>query len=321
MKSGQMWLSALMQAGIAYAAAAVILCCLYAATFQKLNPEFEPFMNHTRPPIEASGATLIPISVGSYLQQGEAVVIEAFNEDEAIFTLARSFSAEDYPFVKVNISGLTRYMKAKILWRKANDPSRIHALELNLSKGRANQVAMVHGEDAYRGNILDLALLLYEAPSIEIDSNSNFGITVESIELRPFSTRYVIEQIFTDLLSPPLWQARSNNIVVGVHNNSLVLPNLATHLLMLVGSVLISVFVVARRVLFGVTGGPQLWSVYFCLCVCGHLNNEAYRWDWRVQQGRDVAARYTTSVSDAIKRSEIRCARRPLCGAETLPHY
>ena len=72
--------------------------------------------------------------------------------------------AEDYPFIKVNLSGFTRYSKAKILWQREGET---------------------------------------ETHALGFENNDNVDIVIDSIEFRPFSAMRVAEQIFEDWTNPP----------------------------------------------------------------------------------------------------------------------
>ena len=138
------WKPALKEAGWAFAAAAALLSLVYALAFEQIHPEFARFIGQGATPLTASGKDFIPASIGKGRREGNQFIVEDFNGDEAILVLPRPFVAEDYPFIKVNLSGFTRYSKAKILWQREGE-SDTHALEFNRSGGEVTQIAMVYG--------------------------------------------------------------------------------------------------------------------------------------------------------------------------------
>ncbi len=107
------WKSALKEAGWAFAIAAVLISVIYALAFKQIHPEFTRFKGRDAAPVTANGSDFIPISIGKGKKLGSAYVVEDFNSDEAVLYLPRGFVAEDYPFIKVNLSGFTRYSKAQ----------------------------------------------------------------------------------------------------------------------------------------------------------------------------------------------------------------
>ena len=220
----RLWRPALTEAAWAFTAAALVLVAAYALFFKSFHPEFAPFMDREARKLVVPGKDLIPISVGVARKAGSEFIVEDFNRDEAVLLLPRSFQAEDYPFIKVNLSGFTRYSHFKIVWRRANDLDQSHSLAFNRSGDQVTQVAMVYGDENYRGQIADLALLFYDGPALGFENNDNVDIVIDSIEFRPFSAIRVAEQIFEDWTNPPLWQGYSNNIVRGIHANGMCSP-------------------------------------------------------------------------------------------------
>ena len=320
--SDGIWVPALKEAGVAFAAAALLLAIFYVSAFRWIHPEFVPFMDREASKVVAPGKDLIPVSVGGYRVEDNSAIIEDFNGDEAILALPRSFQAEDYPFIKVNLQGFTRYSKFKILWRRADDLSQTHALEFNRSGDEVTQIAMVYGNDNYRGKIADIALLFYDGPALGFENNNNLDITVHSIELRPFSAGRVAEQILEDWRNPPLWQGYSNNIVLGAHSQALLPPNLVTNLLVTVGCLAALTFTLVVR-------SPQIYArppflaTLCAICLLGLILNETIRWTWRIEQAFDTNQRYgSRELPDKIQNSPLRCGRfSQSCDGHLLPFF
>ena len=321
--SDGIWGPALKEAGAAFVAAALLLSIFYMLTFRWIHPEFVPFMDREASKVVAPGKDLIPVSVGGYRVEGRNAIITDFNGDEAILALPRSFQAEDYPFIKVNLQGFTRYSKFKILWRRAEDRSQTHALEFNRSGEEATQIAMVYGNENYRGRIADIALLFYDGPALGFENNDGVDISIESIELRPFSAWGVAEQIFEDWTNPPLWQGYSNNIVRGIHAHGILLPNAVAHLLVFAGLLVAACFRLVSRPNPASTLGPGLLATALWLCCYGWAFNDLLRWHWRFEQLVDTRARYTgLPLEERILNNEMRCERFPEdCAAHLLPYF
>ena len=238
------------------------------------------------------GKGFLPASLGKGKRAGDQFIVEDFNADEAILVLPRPFVAENYPFIKVNLSGLTRYSKAKILWQREGE-AEIHALELNRSGNELTQVAMVHGGERYAGRISSIALLIYDGPAMGFENNNGVDIIIESVEFRPFSALWVAEQIVEDWANPPLWKAHSNNVVRGIHDNGMVSPNATTFLLVIIALGVATTIRLVRKRLDFAPPANRLLATTLCLCLYGWAVNDSLRWHWRAEQLIDTYERYS----------------------------
>ncbi|MDA9942937.1 hypothetical protein N9C62_10060 [Luminiphilus sp.] len=314
--------SVLKEAAWAFFSAAILLAIIYSLAFSRIHPEFVPFIGQHAKPLTASGNDLIPVSVGKGLKEGGRYLIEDFNGDEAILALPRAFRAEHYPFIKVNLSGFERYSKAKILWQQVGDPT-THGLEFNRSGDQVTQIAMVYGGEHYSGSIQSIALLFFDGPALGSENNADVDITVNSIEFRPFSARYVIEQVVEDWTNPPLWQGYSNNIVRGIHANGMLFPNAVANLLVVAGLLMAALFRLVRKLRSATTLEHRLLATALCLCLYGWVFSDVLRWHWRIEQLIDTHERYAgLPLKERIRNNEIRCARFPKdCAAHLLPYF
>ena len=321
--SDGIWVPALKEAGAAFVAAAVLLTIFYVFAFRWIHPEFVPFMDREATKLLAPGKDLIPVSVGGYRVEGNSAIIEDFNGEEAILALPRSFQAEDYPFIKVNLSGFTRYSKFKILWRRADDLSQTHALEFNRSGDGATQIAMVYGNENYRGQIADIALLFYDGSEVGFQNNNGVDITLESIDFRAFSGLNVAEQIYEDWSNPLALGHHSSNVVRGLHKLGMVYPNAVACLLVAIGCVaaLLRRMPAIRRQ--EKTTSPPLLAIAIALCFYGWLFTESLRWNHRLAGVWNAHQRYASlTLEERIERSELRCSRFPEdCKKELLPYF
>ena len=262
---------------------------------------------------------IFTISVGDLKKDGEALIVERFSVDEAILSLSRSFKAEDYPFVKVSLTGLTRHSKFKILWRNETDQSKYHALEFNRSGDGVTQIAMAKAADAYRGTITDIALLFYDSPAVGFSNNNDSDISILSVELLPFSSLRVLEQIISDWINPPLWKGSSNNLVKGIHPNGLIFPNAVSNLLLILGLLV----AVLARVCHRRQRHQSLLPTAIVLCILTMGLNDSLRWFWRIEQFTDTHERYASfSLQERVQNSDIRCARFPAdCNNGRMRHF
>ena len=316
------WKPALKEAGWAFAAAAALLSLVYALAFEQLHPEFARFVGQSATPLTASGKDFIPASIGKGRRAGNQFFVEDFNRDEAVLVLPRPFVAEDYPFIKVNLSGFTRYSKAKILWQREGE-TKTHALEFNRSGSEVTQIAMVYGGEEYAGRINSMALLFYDGPALGFENNDDVDIVIDSIEFRPFSEMRVVEQIFEDWTNPPLWQGYSNNIVRGIHANGMVFPNAVANLLVVTGLAIAGLLRLGRKWRAVSPPAHRLLATALCLCLYGWAFNDVLRWHWRIEQLIDTHERYAgLPLEERIRNNDIRCVRFPDdCAANLLPYF
>ena len=319
----KLWRPALVEAGCVFLAAALLLSITYTIFFGSFHPEFTPFLDRDARKLVVPGKDLIPVSVGAASKTANQIIIEDFNEDEAVLLLARPFQAEDYPFIKVNLSGLTRYSKFKIIWRKADDMAQTYALEFNRSGDEVTQIAMAYGGENYRGKIADIALLFYDGPALGFENNNDVDIVIDSIQFLPFSAARAVEQIFEDWTNPPLWQGYSNNIVRGIHANGIVFPNAVANLLVIMGLVITALNLWIRKLRLAVTSQRRILATALCLCLYGWAFNDILRWHWRIEQLADTQERYLSlALEERIRNNEIRCGRFPEdCNTALLPFF
>ena len=317
------WVPALKESAWASLAAALLLIVTYTIFFRSFHPEFIPFMDRDARKLVIPGKDLIPVSVGAASKKGDQIIIEDFNEDEAVLLLPRAFQAEDYPFIKVNLSGFTRYSKCKIIWRRADDMSQTYALEFNRSGDEVTQIAMVYGGEDYRGKIADIALLFYDGPALGFENNNDVDIVIDSIEFLPFSAARVAEQIFEDWTNPPLWQGYSNNIVRGIHPNGMIFPNAVANLLVVTGVAVAALMRGLRKLRDRPQLNHRLLATALCLCLYGWAFNDILRWHWRLEQLIDTHERYAgLPLEERIRNNDVRCARFPDdCAAHLLPYF
>jgi len=314
------WMPALKEAAGAFAAAAIFLVVVYTFGFRQIHPEFVRFMASEGATATAiRGDQFVPVQVGNGGYENGAAVVTEYRDGAAILEVRTRFNAEDYPFIKFDLEGLTTWSDAFVFWQRAEDPGNVHRLRLNRSWDEVTQVAMPYGEDNYRGEISVLAIgFVSDATDHDNDGDP---IRVKGVKLRPFSPWRVAEQIFEDWTNPPLWQGYSNNIVRGIHATGMLFPNAVANLLVVTGVLLAGI----RRLWRKRAGHPpsvRLLAVALCLCLYGWAFNDVLRWHWRVAQLMDTHERYAgLPLEERIRNNPIRCARRDDCFEHLLPYF
>ena len=314
------WVPALKEAALAFGAAAVVLVVAYVFIFRALHPEFVPFMDRENATAQQfPGNQFVPVRFGNGGYQDGAALITEYQDGAAILELRTRFQAEDYPFIKFDIEGLTTWSDAFVFWHVAEDPGNIHQLKLNRSWDEVTQVAMPYGYENYRGEITNLAIG-FVSDSTDHDNDGD-PLLLKGVELRPYSALRVAEQIFEDWTNPPLWGYHSNNIVVGIHTYGMLYPNAVANLLVVTGAALAGLWRFRNR-LRGRGPSVRLLAVALCLCLYGWGFNDALRWHWRVAQLMDTHERYAgLPLEERIYNNPIRCGRRDDCFEHLLPYF
>ena len=315
------WWVALRHAVIALAISIVVLVAVYSIWFFDFHPEFAGFNNPKAEPMVLMGNQFGPIGMGIGGTKGNTVIISGFTEDKAGTSVRTNFRAEDYPFIKFDLEGLTRFTDASVYWRRAAEPEELYELPLNRSGDEVTQVAMVSGGEHYKGLITELVIVFFDGPAKGFSDNNDVDIVIKQVELRPFSAKAVAGQIWEDWVNPPLWQGYSNNIVRGIHRNGMVFPNLVLNLLVATSAM---VLLIARL------STPTKWraslsvsrTVLVVIGLCWVMG-DSLRWQWRIEQLIDTHERYAgLPLEERIRNNPIRCARFPKdCRADLLPYF
>ena len=310
--SYRIWLAALKEASLAFALAAILLTTFYTFAFRLIYPEFVPSMDRQATPIIAPGRDFVPISVGRSRVEGNSAEVIRFRNDEAILALSRTFEAEDYPFIKFDIEGLTSDTVAKVLWRKSDDPAEIHALTLQRDKSSVSQVNMTTAGPAYSGEISDIALLFFDGPAITVRNNRGSSIFIHSIELKPFSWLNVIEQVYAEWFNPPLFENYSPNVVIGTHKDAVLKPNLVIFIVAATGVSLILANHLISRAINSKFSGRSVRAPLVCLLFLAWSFQESLRWHWRIEQLDDSHRRYSgLTYQERVTNQPQRCSRFP----------
>ena len=315
-----MWVPALKEAALAFGAAAVVLdrgLCFYLS--HAASRVCSLYGSRERHRATVSRESIYTGALWQRRLSGRCCLITEYQDGSAILELRTRFQAEDYPFIKFDIEGLTTWSDAFVFWQVAGDPGNIHRLKLNRSWDEVTQVAMPYGYENYRGEITNLAIGFVSDPTDH--DNDGDPLLLKGVELRPYSALRVAEQIFEDWTNPPLWQGYSNNIVRGIHANGMVFPNAVANLLVVTGVALAGLWRFRNR-LRGRGPSVRLLAVALCLCLYGWGFNDALRWHWRVAQLMDTHERYAgLPLEERIYNNPIRCGRRDDCFEHLLPYF
>lgn len=315
------WWTALRHAAVALAISATLLVIIYSIWFTDFHPEFESFRNSNSTTSAIPGKHFQPVVVAGGGVAGDSVVISGLANGEAVVALRTDFDAEDYPFIKLEIEGLTRFTNAFIFWRLAKNPEEIYSLPLNRSGDGVTEVAMVYGGDNYKGKVQEVAVGFFDGLALGFSNNNDVPIQLKSIEFLPFSVARVAEQIFEDWTNPPLWQGYSNNIVRGIHENGMVFPNLVLNLLVATSAIILAAVRYGLPAKLRETLSVSR-TVLVVLGLCWVMG-DSLRWTWRIEQLIDTHERYAgLPLEERIRNNPIRCGRFPDdCRADLLPYF
>ena len=112
------------------------------------------------------------LSLSVNITPGNNAIVENSMTMRQFWRCQKNLSNEDYPFIKVNLEGFTRYSKFKLLWRQESDISVTHALPAARNRDGTIQIAMAYGYENYRGRIADIALLFYDGPAMWVQKTA-----------------------------------------------------------------------------------------------------------------------------------------------------
>ena len=320
--SEDFWGSALREAVCTFFLAAIVLGLLFVSMIFVLHPDLKRFSSDDAKALRINASEFQPISLGRGYKDGGNFLVSDFNEDEAILVLQQQFRAEDFPFIKVNLQGLTRFTTVKLLWQKSAS-SIIYSREFNRDGDSLTQLSMIFAGEEYSGTISSIALLFYDRPAHGFRNNNGEDILIADIELRTLSMWRIIEQILSDWSNPPLWGASAINTVEGVYPPQLLKPNLAVYLVVLTGLA----FAMLRRRLHLGSQNPNrrapVFAIALSLCLCGWVFNESLRWSWRVEQFVDGRERYAgLELAERIKNNDMRCGMySDDCASSLYPYF
>ena len=308
---------------LAYAIAWFLLVIIYFSAFTYIHPEFDRYLGANNKSLTVPAYHFVPISVGDYKKDASGVSILSFKDGEAIFALPRSFVAEHYPFIQVDIQGLTRFTKFKLLWRKQSDQEKTYSLEFNRRQDGVTQLAMTAAGEDYAGEISDVALLFYDGPALDVSDNNGVPIRFFSISLIPYSSVAVAKQIYEDWTTPPSLQGYSNNVVRGVHAGGLLMPNAVANLSVLTGIAVLFLMRILTRSTRDMAEKPLFFHSVMCVCLLGLVFTEILRWHWRIDQLVDTTERYWgKSKLEKIQSNDLRCTRFPEdCELDYYPYF
>jgi len=318
-QSPPVWKPALKEAAKVFGIAWIVIIVGYIALFKEIHPGFIPFMGRDAEPRVIPAQAFRQVVGSGFLSGGNRVVSE-FTNGQAILVSDTRFVAEDYPFIQVNIEGLTTWAYGVVFWRTAAEPDEINTMVLQRSWDAVTQVAMVYGNEKYRGEIIELTVGFVSDPT-DHDNNGE-PITLIDVELRPFSPLRVAQQIIEDWRNPPLWGGDANNKVRGIHENGMVFPNAVANLLVVTGVLLAWMGRRWRKLRFGQIPQVRLLAVALCLCLYGWAFNDILRWHWRIAQLLDTHERYAgLPLEQRIRNNPVRCGRRDDCFEHLLPYF
>ncbi len=318
-ESDNVWKRAFTEAAIWFVLSSILLITGFLFAFDKFHPEFRGFTNFNASDTSIPGSKFRPVRSGTAGLVNQVRVINTLQNGEVVLSARTSFPAENYPFIKFNIDDLTTRANAYLFWRRADAPDIINHLPLTHSDSGVAQLAMPSASEDYRGKIIELTIAFFSDPTDH--GIEEQPIRLRGVELRAFSKRRVLTQIFEDWMAPPLWQGRANNVVYGAHKNSLILPNIAVTSTVVSGALLALLWRLIRCPSWRRTGAEVL-AIALCLSLYGWAANDLLRWQWRARQIEDNHLRYyNLPLEERIKHNAVRCGRRADCYEKLLPYF
>jgi hypothetical protein len=299
-----------------------LVSLFYKQILLALYPDASRFLETSSREIIAPGTDLVAVTIGASTKNKGSLAIQDFYQDEAVVVLFRAFHAEDYPFLKVNLSGLSPFIKAKLIWRK-RDSTDIESLSLPRLGNAVSQISMISAGSAYSGEIESIGLLFYDGPEVLIPSIAHETIVVRNITFLPFSFKNVALQLVSDWTSPPLLTGSANNFVAGAARSPLISPNLATYALLALSALGLIIKTALSKAKTGSSALRQTLITLIFLWVISWIILDTLRWVWRFNLTADSLERYAgIPIEDRVRRNEVRCARFPTdCASRFLPYF
>ncbi len=314
------WAPALKEAAVSFFGSALLLIVVYSVWFFDFHPEFERFANvGGEKTLTLAGNQFIPVLAGAAGHKDGAAMIFEYLDGVAILEANTAFQAEEYPFIALDIDGLTTWSDAFIFWQLADDPGNVHSLPLNRSLDEVTQIAMPYGGSSYSGLVSTLAVGFFS--DYAGHDNDREVLQINGATLKPYSPMRIAEQIFEDWTNPPLWNGSSNNFTQGTHSSGIVSPSFVANLLVVIAALLAWL-----RRLFdkhrGRISNTGFLAVSLSLCFYGWAFNDVLRWQWRFAQLADIHERYAeVSQEERVRNNNVRCGRRDDCFENLLPHF
>lgn len=306
----------------AYLCACAVGLCAWILLFAYLNPQHQRFLDSGAHAFVLQGSEFSPLRGDTAKDSNGTLAIQQFVGGEAILTLQRSFRAEDYPFIQFNITGVSNFSTAKIMWMKQG-AQQVYSRPILLSNKSYSQIFMGNAGESYSGEVASIALLFYENPA-KLSENGNRPIYVESVILRPFSAYSLIQQVFFDWSAQPKWPGHSLNKVLGTHASAILKPNIAVYLVSGISLLLLLFYhISSRRRRLVMSFKKTVVPNFLCICVFSLICNDALNWQHRMGKLQDAISRYSgRSLEDRSLASDIRCLRfKENCGSRYLPYF
>lgn len=274
------------------------------------------------PLLRFNAADFLVISAGQYSTFDTTLAIEEFNGDEAIIVLSTTpFDSGVYPFFQINISNLSRYTKAKLLWTLEESPDEVHGKTLIRDGDKLAPISFIDFGNSYDGVISSMALLLYES-AVQRPHNNNQVLQISGMQVEPFTHTRALHQVWSDWTVQEPRVASMNNLVKGGATNSVLMPNELFYSAIAIAMVTtLLAFSTRRMQIAGKHGSLFQYTLAYFLYAA--LCTDILRFNWRFDLITDNFERYAFQpIEERIKNGELRCARfQPECKADLLPFF
>ena len=316
--SNQISVSSLVFSAIALATGVCLVVLGYLTFFEDIHPEFGGLAGTKNSSRTFNGDELVPVSVSSYSQDGEHVIIHEFAGDQVVLASAFKFSVQQYPFITVKLDNNSPFLRAKLLWQTAG-VNGSQSTTLHFDQNGTAKVFLPTVVDNVTGKIESFALLFYDGPELAALNNDGEQLTVKSINFKSWDISTAISFMQHRLCRASKLGAAANNI----ERVPFFVDTFSLNTFITLG-------IMAALVLLSLTGALIPHSAarvssatVLSLLLLSFLTLEVARWHWRSVQVDTTSHRYAgLALEQRAERHLDRCADFPSdCAAHLFPYF
>ena len=264
-------------------------------------PEYTRFdFKDSIEPIEIQGVQFTPVIFGSGGYEGYSAVIKELSSGQAVISAKTYFSANYYPFIEWDASGLHPGVQIQLFWRRQDNPSELQSAKLHFLKD-GNHTFDLAKYSEWRGQIIELSVGIFGNLR---DQKFIFKATT----LRPFSLLVAVKVIPEQWASSYIWKANSINYSIGTISRDHMPPGLFFGFLFLISTLLIGI--ISRflwRFDYPTTAIPRTRAFVTVIFICW-VGMDAPRMVGRFEQAKETNFLFAgKTLAERAATSEQRC--------------
>ncbi len=181
---------------------------IYLHLFEHINPQFMTDMDDPGTTLHLRGSQFRPVVAGAGGVAGDTTIVTGLSDGRAILQADLSAPAAQYPFMKLQTTGLQPDIELELYWRTTEEPN--ENLGAVLHPGRDGSYYFNLGsEDKWRGTINTLALGIYG------DLHGQ-PLELQSLSLHGFSPKLLLATLWQEWSGYRVWDMTSINRLEGI---------------------------------------------------------------------------------------------------------